>query len=170
MQSTENKILSRIYGNGRGWAFSQVDFSDLSGRSTIDNALVRFEAKGTIRRVIRGLYDYPRYNELLGGQLSPVLNQVAKALARKFGWRIQPSGAAALNMIGLSTQVPAKVTYLSDGPNRKYQIGKTTLVFESTALKDSGFKLLESALIVQSLKSLGPDHISSKTIRGQGER
>lgn len=164
MQSIENKILSRIYGNGRGWAFSQKDFSDLGGRSTIDNALARLLKKGAIRRLLRGLYDYPRHSEFLGGQLSPDLNQAARALARKFGWRIQPSGAAAMNIIGLSTQVPAKVTYLSDGPNKSYQVENTTLVFENTALKDSGFKLPESSLIVQSLKSMGTNHVTDEAL------
>ena len=161
MQSIENKTLSRIYGKGRGWAFSQKDFSDLGSRSAVDNALSRLKAKGTIRRVFRGLYDYPRYSDLLDGQLSPDLNQVASALARKFGWRIQPSGAAALNIIGLSTQVPAKVMYLSDGFSNSYKVGNTTLVFENTSLKDAGFKLPESALIVQALKSLGSDRITN---------
>ena len=164
MQSIEDKIVSRIYGNGRGWSFSQKDFLDLGGRSSIDIALHRLINKRTIRRIIRGLYDYPRYSELLNQQLSPDLNQVARALARKFGWRIQASGPAALNIIGISTQVPAKVVFLSDGPDKSYKIGNTTLSFEKTALKDSGFKLPESSLIVQGLKSLGQDHITDGII------
>jgi len=164
MQSIQNKVLSRIYGNGRGWAFFQKDFSDFGSRSSIDNALTRLQKKGPIRRVIRGIYDYPQYSELLSEQLSPDLNQIARALARKHGWRIQPSGPAAMNIIGLSTQVPAKATYLSDGPNRSYKVGNMTLAFENTALKDSGFKLAESSLIVQSLKSLGQNHITNKAI------
>ena len=164
MQSVHNKVLSRIYGNGRGWAFFQKDFSELGSRSAIDNALTRLRRKGPIRRVMRGIYDYPQYSELLREQLSPDLNQVARALARKHRWRIQPSGPAAMNIIGLSTQVPAKVIYLSDGPNRTYKIGNQTLAFENTALKDSGFKLAESSLIVQSLKSLGQNHLSDEVI------
>jgi hypothetical protein len=92
--------------------------------------------------------------------LSPDIDQVAHALARKFGWRIQPDGAVAQNLLGLSTQVPARAVYLSDGPNRAYRIGNTTVVFEHTALKEAGFKLRESGLIVQGLKSLGPDRIT----------
>ena len=164
MQSVSKKVLSRIYGNGRGWAFSQKDFSDLGSRSAIDNALTRLQRKGPIRRVMRGIYDYPPYSELLGEQLSPDLNQVAQALARKYGWRIQPSGPAAMNIIGVSTQVPAKVMYLSDGPYKKYNVGNITLAFENTALKDSGFKMSESSLMVQSLKSLGQNHITDEAI------
>jgi hypothetical protein len=164
MQSIENKVLSRIYGNGRGWAFSQKDFSDLGGRSCIDTTLLRLLEKGTIRRVMRGIYDYPCYSNLLNEQLGPDMDQVADALARKFGWRIQPSGPTALNILGLSTQVPAQFIFLSDGPNRNYKAGRITLTFEKTAIKEAGFKLPESSLLVQALKALGQIHITEKVI------
>jgi hypothetical protein len=85
-------------------------------------------------------------------------------LARKFRWRIQPSGATALNFLGLSTHVPAHTVYLSDGPDRTYQVGNTVLVFEHIALKESGVKLKESGLIVQALKSLGQERITPEVI------
>jgi hypothetical protein len=96
--------------------------------------------------------------------MSPDIDQVARALARKFRWRIQPSGATALNFLGLSTQVPARAVYLSDGPDRVYQVGNTALAFEHTALKESGVKLKESGLIVQALKSLGQERITPEVI------
>ena len=77
-----------------------------------------------IRRVIRGTYDYPRKSKALRGPLSPDIDQVAHALARKFPWRIQPDGATAQNLLGLSTQVRARVSYLSDGPDRSYTVGR----------------------------------------------
>lgn len=163
-QSIENKALNRVRGNGRGWAFSQRDFADLGGRATIDSALHRLEQRGKVRRVLRGVYDYPSFSDLLGQELSPDIDQVARALARKFGWRIQPSGATAQNLLGLSTQVPARAVYLSDGPDRTYRVGNTALVFEHTALKEAGFKLRESGLVVQALKSLGPDRINREVI------
>jgi hypothetical protein len=165
MQKTvENRVSYRIRGNGGGWAFSPRDFLDLGGRPTVDSALHRLAKRGEIRRVIRGIYDYPRFSHLLGQQLSPDLDQVARAIARKFGWRIQPSGATALNLIGISTQVPARAIYLSDGPDRSYKVGRITLTFEHTVLKEAGFKLKESGLIVQALRSLGPDHITPEVI------
>lgn len=163
-QPIEKQASNRIHGNGRGWAFSPRDFGDLAGRATIDSALHRLEQKQKIRRVIRGLYDYPQWSKLLGQELSPDVDQVAHALSRKFGWRIQPSGAVAQNLLGLSTQVPARAVYLTDGPDRTYRIGKMTLVFEHTALKEAGFKLRESGLIVQALKSLGPKRITPEVI------
>jgi len=163
-QSSENKILNRVRGTGRGWSFSPRDFLDLGERATIDSSLHRLAQKGEVRRVIRGIYDYPRFSELLEQAVSPDIDQVARALARKFRWRIQPSGATALNLLGLSTQVPARAVYLSDGPNKNYKIGNTSLVFEHTALKEAGFKLRESGLIVQALKALGQEHITPEVI------
>ena len=158
-QSIDKQAYNRIRGRRRGWAFSSHDFARLGTRSSIDTALHRLLQKGVIRRVIRGIYDYPGSSELLGRQLGPQLDQVAHALARKFRWRIQPSGIAAQNILGLSTQVPSKLVYLSNGPDRNYEIGRTALQFQHTALKETGFKLSESALIVQALKSLGQERI-----------
>jgi hypothetical protein len=163
-QTIEQRTLSRIYGNGRGWAFSQADFADLGTRSAVAQALNRREKEGLIRRVIRGIYDYPRHSDFLKGKVSPDIDQVAHALARKFAWRIQPDGATAQNLLGLSTQVPARALYLSDGPDRAYAIGKMLLAFEHAALKESGFKLRESSLLVQALRAFGEDRISSKLI------
>lgn len=169
-QAIEEKVVSRIYGNGRGWAFSQSDFADLGSRSAIDIALHRREKQHLIRRVLRGIYDYPRYSRMLESNVSPDVDQVANALARKFGWRIQPDGATAQNLLGLSTQVPARILYMSDGPARSYKVGKTSLAFEHTALKEAGFKLPESRLVVQALKSLGEERISSEIVSRLRER
>ncbi len=164
MQSISSKVLSRIYGRGRGWAFSSNDFADEFNREQIDNALSDLTQSGQIRRVCRGIYDYPKYSTLLEQKLSPDSDQVARAFARKFNWRIQPSGDAALNLLGLSTQVPGRFVYLSDGPTRKYSIGSYMLEFKNSSLKDVGFKHRESGMIVQAIKALGKDHISNAII------
>ena len=164
MQSIEDKIVSRIYGRGRGWAFCANDFTADFERSTIDWVFSNLVASETIRRVCRGIYDYPKFSELLQQELSPDFDQVAQAFARKFNWRIQPSGDAALNLLGLSTQVPGRLVYLSDGPNRQYDIGNYTLEFKKSALKDVGFKYRESGLIVQALKALGQERVDDTVI------
>ena len=163
-QSIENKVISRIYGRGRGWAFTKTDFVAEFGEANIHRAFSSLTKAGKIRRVCRGVYDYPRYSELLDRQLSPDLDQVAHALARKFNWRIQPSGDAALNLLGLSTQVPGRWIYLSDGPGREYEIGEHSLVFKKSALKDVGFKYRESGLVVHALKALGREHVDQKVV------
>lgn len=157
MQPIENKIISRVYSHGRGWALTKTDFAAEFGEDNIHQALSSLCKAGRIRRVCRGVYDYPPYSDLLQQPLSPDIDQVAHALGRRLNWRIQPSGDAALNMLGLSTQVPGRWVYLSDGPTREYAIGKTLLVFKQTALKEVGFKHPKSGLLVHSLKTLGQD-------------
>lgn len=162
MQSVEYKVVSRIYGKGRGWAFSKNDFLDLGRDAAVRKALSHLEEKETIRRVFRGLYDYPQISRFVKGTLGPDPDQVAQALSRKYGWRIQPSENTALNLLGLSTQVPAQAVYLSDGPSKVYQFGNRSLSFRKRSLKESAFGLRESELVVQALKALGKERVDPK--------
>jgi hypothetical protein len=159
MQSFKNKTSARIYGKQRGWAFSKIDFLDLGSDADIRKALSELAVKGTIRRVLRGIYDYPRISTLLDSEMGPDLDQLARALARRSGWRVQPSENTALNILGLSTQVPAQRVYLSDGPSKTYAVGKQQLVFKKRTLKESVFKYKESELVVQALKALEQERI-----------
>ncbi len=171
MKSIENKLLSRIHGRGKGYAFSSSDFICDFSRDCIDKALSELTKKNKIRRIARGIYDYSKYSELLNRELSPDIEQVAFAYARKFNWTIEVSGDTALNILGLSTQIVGKYTYLSNGPNKEYIIFENiVLEFKKSALKNIGFKYKESSLIVQALRSLGKEHITDKVIskiRGQ---
>lgn len=165
MSSVENKVLSRIYGNGRGYAFSSSDFIDRFSINNIDKALSMLVKKNKIRRVARGIYDYPKYSELLQKELSPDIEQVARAIARKHNWQIEVSGESALNILGLSTQVVGRYIYLSNGGNKKYILNDgTVLEFKKSTLKNIGFKYKESSLIVQALKALGKDRIDENII------
>lgn len=157
MNNIENQIVSSIYGHGRGWSFSKKDFASLALPGTIDRSLSRLAEKGTIRRLNRGIYDYPKYSKLLGQTLGPDMDQVAHALARKHGWNIQVSGNAALNILGLSTQVPTQYVYLSDGPSKTYDITGQALAFQKTKMTHLDFKYPQSALLVQALEALGKE-------------
>jgi len=169
-QSIDKRIISRIYGKKRGWVFTPIQFLDLGSRAAVDQALSRLVKKGSIRRVIRGIYDYPRYSDLLDQWLSPDLHQVAQVFSQKFGWRIQPSGDTALNLLGLSTQVPSDLVYLSDGPARTYKIGNRQIVFRRTTSKHASVKLSQSALIVQALSALGKERIDDGIVRKLREK
>lgn len=158
----ENMLLSRIYGNGRGWAFSKKDFVRLGDAASIDRTLSRMAVKGVIRRVMRGLYDYPAYSKLLKKELSADIDQVAHALARKFGWQIQISGNAALNVVGLSTQIPTQYLYLSDGPSKAYQVGNIAVQFKKTRFTHLGLKYNQSEIMVQAIQALGDRQLTAK--------
>jgi len=160
MQSITQKILSRIYGNGRGWCFSQVDFTDLASRSAVDSALKRLASTGTIRRILRGLYDYPTYSDFLGEYLAPDMQQVVSALCRKHGWQVVPDGSTALHLLGLDTQVPARFRYLSSGPNREYLIGNTPLQFSHQKTQHTTIDDRFAATVVQAILALGHGSIT----------
>ena len=146
-----------------GFAFTARDFLDLGSQGTVFMALSTLARLGKIRRISRGLYDYPRPSELLGGLLAPDFDQVAHAIARKTGIRIQPSGAQAANLLGLSEQVPAKIVYLTDGRSRTIRIGSQTITFKQTSPKE----LLpneKTALVVHALRFLGKEAVTDEII------
>ena len=170
MSSLHKNAFYFISGHGRGWAFSSNDLLKKFNRQQADNVLSDLVKEGKIRRVCRGIYDYPKYSEFLKQDLSPDIDQVARAFARKFNWRIEVLGDTALNILGLSTQVVAKYIYLSDGSNRTYDILGTTLEFKKSSLKNIGFKYKESSLIVQALKALGKERITEDVIESIRKR
>jgi hypothetical protein len=159
MQTIDGKLISRIYGSGRGSAFTPNDFLDLAGRDAVDKALSRLTANGTIRRLARGLYEYPREHPELG-TLSPDIEKVAKALAGKDRIRLQPAGAYATNLLGLSEQVPARVVFLTDGSSRTVKIGRQEIQLRRTTPRNMAAAGRLSGLLMQALRHLGKEHIT----------
>ena len=164
MQTMQDQIVARIDRLGRGKAFSAKDFLDIASRGTIDMTLSGLKRRGIIRRIRRGLYDMPKINESLGGELSPDIDEAARAIARRQRWKIVPEGAWAANLLGLSTQVPAKITYLTDGPNKEVSIGRRTIYFKHT--RPSSIAKLDGkfALVVQALRYLGKEGVEKREI------
>src|SRR3546814_8114827 len=121
--SVPDRIMRRARAGGRGGVFTPRDFLDVAARAAVDQALSRLAKTGKLRRLARGLYDFPKVHPKLG-PLSPTPDDVAQALARATGSQVQIAGARAANALGLSTQVPAKSTYLTDGPSRRVVLGK----------------------------------------------
>ena len=160
MQTVDAKVLSRIYGSGRGMICSPNDFYDLGGRAAIDKVLSRMAAKGTVRRLARGLYEYPKIHPEFG-ILSPDIDKVAKALARKYQIRLQPAGAYAANLLGLSEQVPAKVAFLTDGPTRTLKIGRQEIRLRHTTPGNMATAGRLSGLLMQALRNIGKQNVTT---------
>ena len=114
------KIEIKIKKCNKGETFVCSDFSDIADNQAIRKALSRLEKEGIIRRILHGVYEYPEYNEVLGEYVAPSPNKVAQAIARNYCWTIVPCGDTALNLLGLSTQVPAVWSYVSDGTYKDY--------------------------------------------------
>lgn len=162
-QSVENSILSRIYGHGRGWSFTPSHFLDLGSYAAVTLALKNLCDKGKIRRLARGLYDYPRTHPKLG-DLAATPEQIAQALADKSSSKIQPSGAYAANLLGLSEQVPAKAVFLTDAADRRIQVGRQEIVLKRTTPKNMATAGRVSGLVIQALRHLGKDHVDESLV------
>jgi hypothetical protein len=158
-QSIDSKILAAIHGRGRGSVLVPADFLDLGSREAIDIALHRLARKGTIRRLARGVYDFPKQHPVLG-LLSPSAQAVATALAGRDRIRLQPAGVYAANILGLSEQVPAKAVFLTDGPSRTVKIGPTTIQLRRTTARNMAAAGRLSGLLIQALRELGEEHVT----------
>lgn len=170
MKSVKDRILAIIDRKKRGWIFSAQDFMPEFKRYEIDTTLKTLADEGTIRKICRGIYDYPAYSELLNQPTAPDLYGVAKTFAAKFRWQIYPSGDAALNYFGLSTQIPAKLVFISNGPSRTLETGYGTIYFKHSALRETSFRYMESGLVVQALREIGQANITediSMRIKGK---
>ncbi len=159
MQSIENTIINRIYGHGRGWCFTPSDFLSVGSHGAVRIALLRLKRKKIIRQLGTGLYDYPRTHPELG-MLSPDPEAVAKALAREQNIRIQPSGAYAANLLGLSEQVPARIVFLTDGAPRKIRVGNQEIALRRTTPHNMTTAGRISGTIIQALRFIGKDRIT----------
>ena len=162
-KTVKQKVIDCIHQHGEGWVFTTNDLIDLGSEEAIHVTLHRLTGRGEISRVAHGIYYFPKQNELLG-TMPPDVRSVAKALAEKYQIRIQPSGAYAANLLGLSEQVPARVVFLTDGENKKIKIGKIDLIFKKTTPKNMTMAGKISGLVVQALKYLGKEYIDEKKI------
>ena len=161
--SIDSKVLSRIYGHRGGWVFTPGVFRDLGNRTAVAAALKRHKQTGLIRQLARGLYDYPRSDPSLG-VLTPKTDDIANALRDRDGTRLQPSGAHAANLLGLSEQVPVRVVYLTDGPSRQVQLGRRRIVLQHTTPRNMATAGKVSGLVIQALRWIGQRHTDERKV------
>lgn len=162
-QSIDARILAAIRKRGRGSTFVPTDFLKLGSRTAVDTALHRLTRSGVIRRLARGIYDYPKEHSVLG-PLQPSADAIAHAIAGRDCTRLQPAGAYAANALGLTEQVPAKAVFLTDGPSRTVKIGATTIQLRQTTARNMATAGRLSGLLIQALRELGKDHITQERI------
>jgi hypothetical protein len=161
--SIDHRIFKEINTLGHGAVFVPTDFLSFGSRQTVDIVLHRLVRKGTIRRLARGIYDFPEEHPKLG-KLQPSPEKIVEALIDRDCTRIQPTGAYAANILGLSEQVPAKVVFLTDGPNRTVEIGATIIQLRRTTPKNMVMAGRLSGLLVQALRELGKENVTSERL------
>lgn len=156
-------IKMRIIRKGRGSVFTPSDFLTLGKRAAVDKTLSRLVKDGTIRRLTQGVYDYPKISPRIG-PLAPNPDDVAKAVAAKGGHVVQVSPAKAANLLGLTTQVPAKSVYLTDGPTRSKTIGRQVIYMRNAAPKNLVAAGKPAGLVFQALRYLGKDGVNPRAV------
>jgi hypothetical protein len=164
MDAIANKILARAKRHGAGWVFSAKHLTAFGDRAAIDQALSRLARDRRIRRLARGLYDVPKIHPVLG-LLSPNPDAVAAAAAEQAGHRLQISPARAANVLGLSSQVPAKTVYLTDGCSRRITIGNQVVYLKHAsprALLGAG---TQAGAALQALRAMGKGHVNDGIVQ-----
>ncbi|MBC71531.1 DUF6088 family protein [Allomuricauda sp. XS_ASV26] len=160
---TEKLIKNSISNHKRGKIFFPKNFSKFGTSEAIRQALKRLEDKGFLIRLAQGIYLYPKEHKLLG-TLYPSLEEIAKAISKRDKARIIPTGIQALNQLGLSTQVPLNLVYLTDGTSRTISVGENTIKFKKASPKILAVKSETNILIMQALRQLGKHNIDDKTL------
>lgn len=164
------EIRERVLTADDGSIFTTSDFADIADTNTVRSALYRLVQDGVLRRILNGIYEKPEYSEMLKEYVAADPEAVAKALARSYHWTIAPCGNTALNMLGLSTQVTAVWSYISDGPYKTYEWNSTKLEFKHRTNKEITGLSYMTALVIQALKTLGKTNVTSKTIKALSSR
>jgi hypothetical protein len=163
-ESIEIQILDRIKKAGRGVLFFTDSFMAYGNAKAVSKALQRLVKAGEIDRVAVGIYVRPIIDTVIG-KVSTSVEDIAKAIARRDRARIVPTGVYALNRLGLSTQVPLKVVFLTDGAARKIKIGNTSITFKKTAPKNLAAVGEISRLAIQALRSIGKEKVTADEIK-----
>lgn len=163
-------IRQRVLSAEDGTVFAASDFADIADTNTIRQSLYRLVNDGTLRRILRGVFEKPKYSKLLDEYVAVDPDAVAKALARSYHWTIAPCGNTALNLLGLSTQVTAVWSYISDGPYKTYEWNSTKLEFKHRTNKEITGLSYTTSLVIQALKTLGKNNVTPDVIQALTER
>jgi hypothetical protein len=159
-----DELKNRIASYEDGEIFFTTDFIDIAELATVRKCLGRQTKEGKIRRVIDGMYEKPRYSDTIDAYLPTNPEKVANALAVKYHWTISPCGDLALNKLGISTQVPAVWSFVSDGPYRKFSFGNITLSFKHKTNREISLMSPSSVMVIEALKTLGKANVDEKTV------
>ena len=163
MQSADDNILIKIRKAGRGSLFFTDDFIAYGTAKAVAKALERLAAKEEIVRVARGIYARLEKDPILG-TVKPGTEAIAEAIRRRDKAKIIPTGAMAMNALGISTQVPMNVVYLTNGTARKINLGKRKIIFKKTTPKNLAAIGKISSVVIQALKEIGKDNATESEI------
>ena len=159
-KSVQTRIENKIKSMKRGRILFPSNFDDIGNVEVVKKSLLRLENKKFLVRLVHGIYLYPKQDKLLG-ILYPTIEEIALAIAERDKARIIPTGTTALNKLGLSTQIPMNIVFLTDGAPRSILVGKRTIKLKRTSPKNLAVKGKITSLIIQALKEIGKDNVTA---------
>lgn len=160
-KSVQSRIENEIKSMKRGSILFPSNFDDIGNVEVVKKSLLRLENKNFLIRLAHGIYLYPKQDKILG-ILYPTIEEIALAIAERDKARIIPTGTTALNKLGLSTQIPMNIVFLTDGAPRSIVVGKRTIKFKRTSPKNLAVKGEVTSLIIQALKEIGKDNVTAE--------
>ena len=163
-------IKARIDQAKRGTLFVMSDFSDLAPNNAANRVVTRLVDESKLRTIIRGVYQKPAFNDFLTDWIEPTVDELAHAIARRNGWQINPDGDTALNLLGLTTQVPSMWCFVSDGPYKSYCYGNGRIIFKHSSNRLMGKLSNDATMFVQAMRALGRDHVDSEILERLSKR
>lgn len=166
MSEAFNKISERINQLDRGAIFFPADFADISTYHALRQTLSRLAKKGNIKRIAQGIYCIPRENKLLGLEIMPSPDEIARRVAERDMVKIVPTGDMALYLTGLSTQLPVNTVYLTNGARKQIVLsnGNKIIFKESNELRIFEFTSRLMMLIVSAMRTIGENLITVSQI------
>ncbi len=163
MQSVEYKILASIKKRGRGAIVFPSNFVSLGSAAAVRKALCALVADGTLLRLANGIYLYPQTNKYLNVPVLPSLDEIAEAIAKRDRVHIQPVASYAMNLLGLSTQMPQNAVYLTDGAARSVNVyGGRGIKFIRTTPKNLLFRNPLVGMVVSAIKEIGNGNVTEE--------
>ena len=170
MEMQLKTIESWVKSMKPGEVFTIKDLPSGISRGMGDVTLSRMARTGVIRRVARGVYDVPQWNQLLQKEVAVDVDKVAHAIARKFGWTIRPSDESAVNVMGLSTQLPASYIYITTGPSKKYVVDGCPVSFVHRCNREMILEFPAARDVVRALKGLGKAYATPEIVAQMARR
>ncbi len=155
-------IFNQIEESAEHTIFFLSDFAQYGSLETVRKVFTKACLLGFVSHVAHGIYAKPKISRF--GDVPPSMESIAREIAKRDHAQIMPTGVTAANFVGLSTQVPLVLSYLTSGSSRTVKIGNRAIRFKHVAPRNFAYKGTTFPLLVQAMKDIGEKNISDEDI------
>ena len=155
MRSLSDQIMEYAEALPEGSPLCPNDFLHLGSRPAVYQALSRLTRQDKLMRIFQGVY--VKTIETRFGICGPRIEKVIEALSKLWGETIVPSGGGAANFLGLTTQVPMRLSFLTSGPSRQLRFRALEVVLRHAPSWQLVGENRPAGILVRALTFLHPD-------------